>query len=260
MSLEQAFITSILEAPEDTTNRLIFADWLEEHGDPRSELIRREVEAAGILGWGNIHGILSAQRFYRKIDERVVRQAAASLPKPEVLRPVLEECEEHILVLHPGFNLRVIRGHAESNFIADTTHHLLMADQSWYLDENEPLGFIEYPAHYILFPKQPLPLYHRTWKEQVKKYGKSFRPPVGDYLRVLGASELANVLLLHEQDTGLRLLRDCLLRCREGHGVDQHVCVGDFNNTGLNVYCYGDDERHFGYGLATATDLTLPPS
>jgi uncharacterized protein (TIGR02996 family) len=37
---EQAFLQAMQENPDDTALRLIFADWLEERGDQRSELIR----------------------------------------------------------------------------------------------------------------------------------------------------------------------------------------------------------------------------
>ncbi len=40
MTDEQAFLQYILENPSDWTARLVFADWLEERSDPRSELIR----------------------------------------------------------------------------------------------------------------------------------------------------------------------------------------------------------------------------
>src|SRR5262249_36968134 len=36
----RAFLDAILEAPEDDAVRLIYADWLEEQGDPRGEFIR----------------------------------------------------------------------------------------------------------------------------------------------------------------------------------------------------------------------------
>src|SRR5690349_9754543 len=38
-----AFLTAIAEDPADPAPRLVFADWLEEHGDPRADLVR--------LGW-----------------------------------------------------------------------------------------------------------------------------------------------------------------------------------------------------------------
>jgi formylglycine-generating enzyme len=37
---EQAFLQAMQEKPDDTTLRLVFADWLEERGDHRGELIR----------------------------------------------------------------------------------------------------------------------------------------------------------------------------------------------------------------------------
>src|SRR5262245_51105112 len=42
MSLNQddAFLQAILEQPDDDTVRLIYADWLEEQGNPRGEFIR----------------------------------------------------------------------------------------------------------------------------------------------------------------------------------------------------------------------------
>src|SRR5262245_20631701 len=40
MDTEQSFMKAILEAPEDDGIRLVFADWLEERGDPRAEFIR----------------------------------------------------------------------------------------------------------------------------------------------------------------------------------------------------------------------------
>jgi uncharacterized protein (TIGR02996 family) len=40
MDQEQAFLQAMLEDSRDLALRLIFADWLEEHGDPRGELLR----------------------------------------------------------------------------------------------------------------------------------------------------------------------------------------------------------------------------
>jgi uncharacterized protein (TIGR02996 family) len=40
MHEEQAFLQAMQENPEDTSLRLVFADWLEERDDPRGELIR----------------------------------------------------------------------------------------------------------------------------------------------------------------------------------------------------------------------------
>jgi uncharacterized protein (TIGR02996 family) len=40
VSQEQAFVRAVLDDPEDDVVRLVYADWLEERGDPRGEFIR----------------------------------------------------------------------------------------------------------------------------------------------------------------------------------------------------------------------------
>src|SRR5262249_58169856 len=45
MSLEDAFLADILEHADDDTPRLVYADWLDEHGQPeRAEFIRVQCE------------------------------------------------------------------------------------------------------------------------------------------------------------------------------------------------------------------------
>jgi uncharacterized protein (TIGR02996 family) len=41
---EEALLASVLDAPGDDAPRLVYADWLEERGDPRAELLRLECE------------------------------------------------------------------------------------------------------------------------------------------------------------------------------------------------------------------------
>jgi uncharacterized protein (TIGR02996 family) len=51
VSLEDAFLRDIAEHPDDDAPRLIYADWLEEHGDPsRAEFIRVQCEMAKATG------------------------------------------------------------------------------------------------------------------------------------------------------------------------------------------------------------------
>lgn len=40
---ERTFLRSILSNPAELTNWLVYADWLDEHGDPRAEFIRLEI-------------------------------------------------------------------------------------------------------------------------------------------------------------------------------------------------------------------------
>src|SRR5437868_1346794 len=45
MSTHDTFLKAILAEPDDTGLRLVYADWLEEHGDPeRAEFIRLECQ------------------------------------------------------------------------------------------------------------------------------------------------------------------------------------------------------------------------
>jgi carbon storage regulator CsrA len=46
---QSAFLQAILEDPADDSVRLIFADWLDDQGDPRGELIRAQCQA-GVAG------------------------------------------------------------------------------------------------------------------------------------------------------------------------------------------------------------------
>ena len=43
---ESPFLRAIFEQPDDVANRLVFADWLEERGDPLAELIRIQCRMA----------------------------------------------------------------------------------------------------------------------------------------------------------------------------------------------------------------------
>jgi uncharacterized protein (TIGR02996 family) len=40
MTDERAFLTALLERPDDDATKLVYADWLEEQGDPRGEYLR----------------------------------------------------------------------------------------------------------------------------------------------------------------------------------------------------------------------------
>jgi uncharacterized protein (TIGR02996 family) len=46
---DDAFIAAVLAAPRDDGVRLVYADWLEEQGDPRSELLRVAVRLEELL-------------------------------------------------------------------------------------------------------------------------------------------------------------------------------------------------------------------
>ena len=49
MNEEQAFFEEIRDQPNNDVPRLIFADWLEERGDPRGEFIRVQCDLAALF-------------------------------------------------------------------------------------------------------------------------------------------------------------------------------------------------------------------
>ncbi|HEY1192518.1 MAG TPA: TIGR02996 domain-containing protein, partial [Gemmata sp.] len=42
MSEEAGFVAALVAAPTDLTTALVFADWLEERGDPRGPMLRSD--------------------------------------------------------------------------------------------------------------------------------------------------------------------------------------------------------------------------
>jgi uncharacterized protein (TIGR02996 family) len=61
---EPGFLRAIAESPEDDAPRLIYADWLEEHGDPeRADFIRVQIALAGLgEGDGRRHELRRRER------------------------------------------------------------------------------------------------------------------------------------------------------------------------------------------------------
>lgn len=71
MSAEDAFLAAIQDAPHDRATRLIYADWLEERGDARGELIRIEEEMRSLPVFTDRYWQLKTRRNQRR------QQAAA---------------------------------------------------------------------------------------------------------------------------------------------------------------------------------------
>ena len=53
MSDDEAFIRAIVDSPGDDTPRLVYADWLDEHSDPRGDYLRAEAEAVRLKRHGS---------------------------------------------------------------------------------------------------------------------------------------------------------------------------------------------------------------
>ena len=71
MTEEEAFLTAVCERPDDDAPRLIFADWLEERGDPRGEFIRVQcIQARMAEGDKRRHGLRAREQELLQIHRK----------------------------------------------------------------------------------------------------------------------------------------------------------------------------------------------
>src|SRR5262245_14167815 len=82
MDERQALLRAICENPDDDTPRLVFADWLQEHGEEdRAEFIRLQCEAARLpTKDGRRAGLV---RKAAAIQKRLGKQWLSELPVPD---------------------------------------------------------------------------------------------------------------------------------------------------------------------------------
>jgi uncharacterized protein (TIGR02996 family) len=82
MTSEQAFLKEIFARPDDDAPRLVYADWLEERGDPRGEFIRVQIELAR-LDSGDPAGddLRRRQRDLLRAHDQAWRAALPELPE-----------------------------------------------------------------------------------------------------------------------------------------------------------------------------------
>src|SRR5262245_51089708 len=62
MNAETPFLEAIKAAPDDVAARLVYADWLEERGDQRGELIRLQEEMNSVPAWSDRYWNLRPRR------------------------------------------------------------------------------------------------------------------------------------------------------------------------------------------------------
>ena len=105
---EEGFVNAVAREPDDDVLRLVYADWLEEQGDPRAELVRVQVELArrdvplrrrtelrlrerqllaefGAHWAAGLRGLADSWQFRRGVVETVTVPAAALLDNAEQL-------------------------------------------------------------------------------------------------------------------------------------------------------------------------------
>jgi uncharacterized protein (TIGR02996 family) len=86
MPEEAAFLEAILAAPDDDTLRLVYADWLEERGDPKGEFIR--LQCAHAATWHealSVSGDPQCQRM-RFLEKEYGDRWLEGVPKPSNVR------------------------------------------------------------------------------------------------------------------------------------------------------------------------------
>jgi uncharacterized protein (TIGR02996 family) len=93
MNQEDAFLEAIREDPDDDAVRLIFADWLEERGDPRGEFIRVQCALAGMPDEDERRKALEAraERLLRQHEPRWVGPLASRVNSYTFRRGFVEE-------------------------------------------------------------------------------------------------------------------------------------------------------------------------
>lgn len=92
MNQQDAFLQAIREDPTDDEVRLVFADWLEDQGDPRAELIRLQCQIGYQYDAGNIrlYPILDREEKLRRKHGKLWLGSPPRGFKPELARGMLE--------------------------------------------------------------------------------------------------------------------------------------------------------------------------
>jgi uncharacterized protein (TIGR02996 family) len=96
VSDDDAFIRTIVDSPGDDTPRLVYADWLDERGDPRGEYLRAEAEMVGS----------------QAVDAAALKGLAAGLDPvwvARVSRPPVGVCCDHLYFTDCGPRLSLVQ-------------------------------------------------------------------------------------------------------------------------------------------------------
>jgi len=106
MSNEEAFLAAIREVPDDNVPRQIYADWLEERGDPRATFLRLECLLKNVSPEDGKYAELKAH--LRTMGSHVDLEWAALVSRaPFWLEP------EHFFFQSQGWNHFAVRWHDE---------------------------------------------------------------------------------------------------------------------------------------------------
>jgi uncharacterized protein (TIGR02996 family) len=117
--MDDAFLRAILAAPDDDTPRLVYADWLEERGDPRGEFIRLQVALAELNGTAPMTHIVRAQELLITHEETWAA----------TVRPLVAHCEfERGFVAGITLQLEAFLEHADALFARAPIQRVKISD------------------------------------------------------------------------------------------------------------------------------------
>src|SRR5262245_59570255 len=160
MSDEKALLAVIWEHPHEDTPRLIYADWLDEHGQPeRAEFIRVQIELAKVNRWDDAPEPALKQR-EKELWTKWRRRWRSHLPKPR------RKCQ-----FHRGFPMFDLNAYEFRDFLKLTVADLESAPLSRYYRDicgPEVLKLLNWPGlrfQEYFTPSEPqLP---KGWVKQV---------------------------------------------------------------------------------------------
>lgn len=219
----------------DSTDLLVYADWLEEHDDPRAPAVRAGAAAMLALPPSDVHGVLDAERHLGARYTAAQLTVLSAIPWPE---EVLRRCAgTHLLVA--GCPLSILDLHARR-----PDGLLWGRERPWY--DAEPFARRRrVGSRWHLLRKAPVPgSTQKTYARQKSLLRRGERVP--------RACEIGYAVILHHLVTGERLLRDVSVRCadRSSHGA--RVLVGQFFTSGLYIGPEWWDDAGRTTGVASA--------
>jgi uncharacterized protein (TIGR02996 family) len=128
MSDRDAFLDAIRENPDDDTHRLIYADWLEEHGDPQGEFIRVQCELARLPKNNRRRPKLEAR------EQELLKKRRAEWTRP--LRAIVGDLGfERGLVTWATTKATKFLDHADALFSLAPIQHLRLNDSKAHIKE-----------------------------------------------------------------------------------------------------------------------------
>lgn len=95
MNSERAFLKAIAESPDDQQLRYVFADWLEEKGDQRAELVRIEEQSKSLALWSDEYWGLKSRR--NELRKSCKPKFLKTLNYGQRYEPVFANCPEDAL-------------------------------------------------------------------------------------------------------------------------------------------------------------------